>query len=44
MLKKVRENDAWKSVSVDVATKFIKREVESYIYDDNDDDEQDRVI
>lgn len=44
MLKKVRENDAWESVSVDVVTKFIKREVESYIYDDNDDDEQDRVI
>ena len=44
MLKKVRENDAWESVSVHVATKLIKREVESYIYDDNDDDEQDRVI
>lgn len=44
MLNKVRENDAWESVSEDVATKFIKREVENYIYDDNDDDEQDRVI
>ena len=40
MLKKTKENDKFKSVEVDVVTKFIKDEAQSSI-DDNDDDDDD---
>ena len=38
MLRKTKENDKFKSVEVDVVTKFIKVEAQSSI-DDNDDDD-----
>lgn len=50
MLKKIKENNEWKSVEIDVVTKFKKDKVNSSYNDDNDvdvdtdDDEQNMII
>ena len=47
MLKKIKEKDELKIVEVDVVTKFIKDDVESFTDDDDvdvDDDVQVKII